>query len=99
MHILRFKSCCSSGALKDFDKVAVSNIDKDSTTNTLDSQKQSDKCETSSETFAENWSEDFLIQTADQFERNLQNLQNLLQNGKLNKIYKKYTYLTTRMNC
>ncbi|XP_029167246.1 peroxisomal biogenesis factor 19-like [Nylanderia fulva] len=67
-------------ALQDFDKVAVSNTEKDNTTSTSDSQKQSDKCETSetSETFADKWTEDFLKQTADQFEKNLQNL---LQNG------------------
>lgn len=88
LHILKFKSCCSLGALKDFGKVSVSNIEKDNATNTLDLQKQIGKCERS-ETFAEKWTEDFLKQTADQFEKSLQNL---LQNGEFNQIHKKYIY-------
>lgn len=42
----------------------------------MDLQKQIDKHEMSED----KWTEDFLKQTADQFEKNLQNL---LQNGKL----------------
>ncbi|KAL6420988.1 hypothetical protein ACFW04_014034 [Cataglyphis niger] len=66
-------------ALKDFGKEAISNIEKDTTidSNTLDLQNQPDKCDTS-EACVEKWTEDFLKQTADQFEKNLQNL---LQNG------------------
>ncbi|XP_070153802.1 peroxisomal biogenesis factor 19 [Polyergus mexicanus] len=66
-------------ALKDFGKEAMPNIEKDTAIgpNTLDLQNQIGKCETS-ETCAEKWTEDFLKQTADQFEKNLQNL---LQNG------------------
>ncbi|XP_050452899.1 peroxisomal biogenesis factor 19 isoform X2 [Cataglyphis hispanica] len=62
-------------ALKDFGKEAISNIEKDTTidSNTLDLQNQPGKCDTS-ETCVEKWTEDFLKQTADQFEKNLQNL-------------------------
>lgn len=91
MHILKFKSCCFLGALKDFGKEAISNIEKDTTidSNTLDLQNQPGKCDTS-ETCVEKWTEDFLKQTADQFEKNLQNL---LQNGEFNKIYKEYIHI------
>lgn len=77
------------GALKDFGKEAMSNIEKDTAMgpNTLDLQNQIGKCETS-ETCAEKWTEDFLKQTADQFEKNLQNL---LQNGEFN-IQRIYIY-------
>ncbi|KAG5323488.1 PEX19 factor, partial [Pseudoatta argentina] len=57
-------------ALQDFDKVSLSNVEKSNDINTADSQKQADKHETSEE----KWTEDFLKQTADQFEKNLQNL-------------------------
>ncbi|GAB1862182.1 Peroxin-19 [Camponotus japonicus] len=66
-------------ALQDFGK--ESNIEKDNVAdpNTSDLQKQIDKQSETSETeFAEKWTEDFLKQTADQFEKNLQTL---LQNG------------------
>lgn len=57
-------------ALQDFDKVSLSNVEKSNDINTANSQKQTDKHETSEE----KWTEDFLKQTADQFEKNLQNL-------------------------
>ncbi|XP_018305852.1 LOW QUALITY PROTEIN: peroxisomal biogenesis factor 19 [Mycetomoellerius zeteki] len=57
-------------ALQDFDKVSISNVEKSNDINTVDSQKQTDKHETSED----KWTEDFLKQTADQFEKNLQNL-------------------------
>lgn len=66
-------------ALQDFGK--ESNIEKDNAAdpNTSDLHKQIDKQSETSETkFAETWTEDFLKQTADQFEKNLQTL---LQNG------------------
>jgi len=63
------------GALQDFDKVSLSNVEKSNDINT-DSQKQTDKHEMSEE----RWTKDFLKQTADQFEKNLQNL---LQNGEI----------------
>lgn len=72
--IIYFKSYCLSGALQDFDKVSITNVEKNDTV-TVDLQKQ-DKPEMSED----KWTEDFLKQTADQFEKNLQNL---LQNGKL----------------
>jgi len=87
LHILRFKFCRFLGALQDFGK--ESNIEKDNVAdpNTSDLQKQIDKQSETSETeFAEKWTEDFLKQTADQFEKNLQTL---LQNGEFNKIYEK----------
>ncbi|XP_012058938.1 PREDICTED: peroxisomal biogenesis factor 19 [Atta cephalotes] len=56
-------------ALQDFDKVSLSNVEKSNDINT-DSQKQTDKHEMSEE----RWTKDFLKQTADQFEKNLQNL-------------------------
>ncbi|KAL6260815.1 hypothetical protein P5V15_008341 [Pogonomyrmex californicus] len=59
-------------ALQDFNKISISNIEKN--ISTLDSQKQTDECETSED----KWTEDFLKQTANQFGKNLQNL---LQNG------------------
>lgn len=65
-------------ALKDFDKISVSSTEKD-VTSTLDLHKETDNIETS-KVFGEKWTEDFLKQTADQFEKNLQNL---LQNGEL----------------
>ncbi|XP_077279064.1 peroxisomal biogenesis factor 19 [Temnothorax americanus] len=61
-------------ALQDFDKVSISNVEKGSDTGTADLQKQTDK----HEIFEDKWTEDFLKQTANQFETNLQNL---LQNG------------------
>jgi len=61
-------------ALQDFDKVSISNVEKDNDTSALDSQKQTDKHETSED----KWTEDFLKQTTNQFEKNLQNV---LQNG------------------
>ncbi|XP_012219504.1 peroxisomal biogenesis factor 19 isoform X2 [Linepithema humile] len=64
-------------ALKDFDKISVSNTEKDNATSTMDLHKETDNIETS-KVFGEQWTEDFLKQTADQFEKNLQNL---LQNG------------------
>ncbi|XP_018376496.1 PREDICTED: uncharacterized protein LOC108769795, partial [Trachymyrmex cornetzi] len=57
-------------ALQDFDKVSISNVEKSNDLNTVDSQKQTNKHETSED----KWTEDFLKQTADQFEKNLQNL-------------------------
>ncbi|XP_072758567.1 peroxisomal biogenesis factor 19 isoform X2 [Anoplolepis gracilipes] len=62
-------------ALKDFDKESVENVEKDNAMdpNTSDLQKETGKCETS-EKCAEKWTEDFFKQTADQFEKNLQNL-------------------------
>ncbi|XP_018404509.1 PREDICTED: peroxisomal biogenesis factor 19 isoform X2 [Cyphomyrmex costatus] len=57
-------------ALQDFDKVSISNVEKSNDLNTSDSQKQTDK----QETCEDKWTEDFLKQTADQFEKNLQNL-------------------------
>ncbi|XP_024893636.1 peroxisomal biogenesis factor 19 [Temnothorax curvispinosus] len=61
-------------ALQDFDKVSISNVEKGNDTGTADLQKQTDK----HEIFEDKWTEDFLKQTANQFEKNLQNL---LQNG------------------
>ncbi|XP_036148003.1 peroxisomal biogenesis factor 19 isoform X6 [Monomorium pharaonis] len=61
-------------ALQDFDKVSISNVEKVDDTDTVNLPKQTDKYETCED----KWTEDFLKQTADQFERNLQNL---LQNG------------------
>ncbi|XP_071576564.1 peroxisomal biogenesis factor 19 [Temnothorax nylanderi] len=61
-------------ALQDFDKVSISNVEKGNDTGTADLQKQTDK----DEIFEDKWTEDFLKQTANQFEKNLQNL---LQNG------------------
>lgn len=59
------------------------------TESTSDSQKQSDKHETdnheTSETSEDNWTEDFLKQTASQFEKDLETL---LQNGELIKSVK-----------
>ncbi|RLU17941.1 hypothetical protein DMN91_010181 [Ooceraea biroi] len=68
-------------ALKDFDKVSVSSAEKrDAAAARQDSpQKQADEHVTFP-TSEDNWTEDFLKQTADQFEKNLQNL---LQNGEL----------------
>ncbi|XP_018344192.1 PREDICTED: peroxisomal biogenesis factor 19 isoform X2 [Trachymyrmex septentrionalis] len=57
-------------ALQDFDKVSLSNVEKSNNINTVDSQKQTDKHKISED----KWTEDFLKQTADQFEKNLQNL-------------------------
>lgn len=65
-------------ALKDFDKISVSNTEKNNVTrdSTLNLDKERDN--ETSKVFGEKWTEDFLKQTADQFEKNLQNL---LQNG------------------
>jgi len=60
-------------ALQDFDKVSISNVEKGNDTDTVDSQNQTDK-----QISEDRWTEDFLKQTADQFEKNLQTL---LQNG------------------
>ncbi|XP_011706099.1 PREDICTED: peroxisomal biogenesis factor 19 isoform X2 [Wasmannia auropunctata] len=57
-------------ALEDFNKVSISSVEESNNVNTEDSQRQTDK----HETFEVKWTEDFLQQTADQFEKNLQNL-------------------------
>lgn len=60
-------------ALQDFDKISISNTEKDNDTDTVE-QEQTDKQEMSED----KWTEDFLKQSVDQFEKNLQKL---LQNG------------------
>lgn len=76
LYIFNYRSHYLLGALQDFDKVSISNVEKGNDTDTVDSQKQTDKHEISED----RWTEDFLKQTADQFEKNLQTL---LQNGEI----------------
>ncbi|KAH0944480.1 hypothetical protein HN011_008420 [Eciton burchellii] len=67
-------------ALKDFEELSVSGVERNDVANTpQDSQERPDEsAPTTFQTSEDNWTEDFLKQTAEQFEKNLQNL---LQNG------------------
>lgn len=75
------------GALADFDKLSVPNAEQDNAANTSDSQKQTDKCETS-EKNEKDWTEDFFKQTIDQMDKNLQNFAETLKNGEITKFGK-----------
>jgi len=72
-----------SDALKDFEELSLSGVERNDVANTPDSQERPDESgPTTFQTSEDNWTEDFLKQTAEQFEKNLQNL---LQNGELTK--------------
>lgn len=78
--------------MEDFDKLSVPSVKSDNVTTStssdsqkqLDSQKETDKSETS-ETAEKEWTEEFIKQTIDEMDKNLQNV---LQNGELTKYEK-----------